>query len=301
MEMSWPQGQYGSTQISGRGRDIFSGDPARSPQVLAEASLSARVSPAKIIEQIHTTPALPGLNRVIGAHAVVGFRGKLRDSVDLEALGGGSLIVLLDDLVGCNVISAGVWMRWPSGQAAKAHKTAERRQSMEGVCIGFRTGSVALASGHVEQAMATVPPLTHPDDPEGFHALWPDVGISLRRARRIDIWHANDGTVHVDTMFQDSCTVPTGRDAFHEYCLTATIDPVRKRLITICADPRVLPYPECLGAPANLGIVEGTPLRDLRSIVLQRLRGTLGCTHLNDATRALAEVPDLINALDARI
>jgi hypothetical protein len=38
----------------------------------------------------------------------------------------------------------------------------------------------------------------------------------------------------------------------------------------------------------------GTPLRELRQEVLERLRGTLGCTHLNDVLRALAEVPQML-------
>jgi hypothetical protein len=39
-------------------------------------------------------------------------------------------------------------------------------------------------------------------------------------------------------------------------------------------------------------------LADLRQLVLERLRGTAGCTHLNDALRALAEVPHLVALLE---
>jgi hypothetical protein len=35
--------------------------------------------------------------------------------------------------------------------------------------------------------------------------------------------------------------------------------------------------------------------------VLERLSKTGGCTHLNDALRALAEVPVLLSALNARL
>jgi hypothetical protein len=45
--------------------------------------------------------------------------------------------------------------------------------------------------------------------------------------------------------------------------------------------------------------VEGAPLRDLREVVLTRLRGTDCCTHLNDMLRDLAEVPVLMAALTA--
>ena len=40
-----------------------------------------------------------------------------------------------------------------------------------------------------------------------------------------------------------------------------------------------------------------TPLPELRDKVLAELKGTAGCTHLNDALRALAEVPVLVQHL----
>jgi hypothetical protein len=42
-----------------------------------------------------------------------------------------------------------------------------------------------------------------------------------------------------------------------------------------------------------------TPLPELREKVLAELKGTAGCTHLNDALRALAEVPALVQHLRA--
>ena len=42
-----------------------------------------------------------------------------------------------------------------------------------------------------------------------------------------------------------------------------------------------------------------SPLPELREKVLVELRGTAGCTHLNDALRALAEVPVLVHRLRA--
>jgi hypothetical protein len=41
----------------------------------------------------------------------------------------------------------------------------------------------------------------------------------------------------------------------------------------------------------NTGALAGTPLSDLRATVLERLRGPLGCTHLNDMLRAWAASP----------
>jgi hypothetical protein len=59
----------------------------------------------------------------------------------------------------------------------------------------------------------------------------------------------------------------------------------------------VLPYDECPLASLTVDKVVGTSLRDLRTVVLEQFQGTAGCTHLNDAMRALAEVPVLLRAL----
>jgi hypothetical protein len=59
----------------------------------------------------------------------------------------------------------------------------------------------------------------------------------------------------------------------------------------------VLPYPECPPAAGNVARLEGVAVSDLRTLVLQRLRGVDCCTHLNDALRSLAEVSTLAGAL----
>lgn len=41
----------------------------------------------------------------------------------------------------------------------------------------------------------------------------------------------------------------------------------------------------------------GTQLTDLRTAVLEQLKGIEGCTHLNDVLRSLAEVPVLVRPL----
>ncbi|MEV0695427.1 DUF2889 domain-containing protein, partial [Streptomyces sp. NPDC050388] len=121
----------------------------------------------------------------------------------------------------------------------------------------------------------------------------------FRRARRIDVTPGE--VIGVDAMFQDSATVPEGgRRAVHEYRLHATAHARTGALLTLRAEPRILPYDECPLAVLNLDRLLGTPLADLRTTVPRVLRGTAGCTHLNDALRALAEVPALVAALHRR-
>ena len=99
-------------------------------------------------------------------------------------------------------------------------------------------------------------------------------------------------------MFRDSCWDPDGSEVvIHEYQISRHRDYSEGTLMTVDAMPRVLPYVECPGAAPNASWMAGTSLRDLRTAVLQRLRATDCCTHLNDGLRSLAEVPVLAAAL----
>ena len=87
--------------------------------------------------------------------------------------------------------------------------------------------------------------------------------------------------------------------AVHEYSIEATIDVGTLVLTHVAATPRVLPYAECPAAAPNVGRLVGLPLAELRLGVLDMLKGIDCCTHLNDALRALAELPALVAALRA--
>jgi hypothetical protein len=180
------------------------------------------------------------------------------------------------------------------------------RPDMEGVCIGFAPGSSALdeqRSNVMTHRVQIVPKLARDDDPHGWHALADLPPVSFRRARRIDVWRDPvDGTIMIDSGFQDSAGHPTeGRIAIHEYVLRATADPDTLTVSSVDADPRILPFLSCPNAVGTAGYVLGTPLAELRTTVLERLAKTNGCTHLNDALRALAEVPLLLSQLDTEL
>jgi hypothetical protein len=119
----------------------------------------------------------------------------------------------------------------------------------------------------------------------------------MRRARRVDAWL--DDVIHMDAGFQDSATSPHGgRIAIHEYQVSATADPVSFRLLSILAEPRIFPYGECLTATTNVSRILGTALNDLRLAVVETFPKVLGCTHLNDVLRSLAEVPQMLAKAD---
>ncbi len=180
------------------------------------------------------------------------------------------------------------------------------RPDMEGVCIGFAPGSSALdeqRSGLMTHRVQIVRPLPRDDDRHGWHELTELPPVSFRRARSIDVWRDPcDGTIMIDSGFQDSAGHPEhGRVAVHEYGLRATADPETLTVTSVVADPRVLPFLSCPNAVGTAELVVGTPLAELRTTVLQRLAKTNGCTHLNDALRALAEVPVLLDQLDTEL
>jgi hypothetical protein len=173
---------------------------------------------------------------------------------------------------------------------------------MEGICTGFAPGSSALAPDgrpeHAHQSAAEVGPVIHPEDPDGWHRLGDQSGIAKRRSRRLDLWRGDDGLLHAELDFQDSGTAPGGtRVAIHEYRVSARVDPATMTLAAVHADPRVLPYPECPGAALNVQRMVGRHVGEFRNAVLETLPGTLGCTHLNDVLRSLADVPTLATHL----
>jgi hypothetical protein len=306
IDTSWPDGRVGLSQLVGRARDAVTPVGGGAPIVLAEDEFRARLQWDRTIVEIDTTPARPDIARLVGARGGGHLRKALGQIFQAERAAATPLYLILDDVAGASLVSGWAWSQWTgewrTSLAATASGPRQVGRNMEGICSGFRPGSSALSadgSSSPNQNSADVTDLRRPDDPDGWHAFTQQGGVvGMRRARRIDVWL--DGVIHIDSAFQDSATNPKGgRTAVHEYVLRATADPGSLRLLTVDAEPRVLPYSECPGAAPNVARLVGEPLGELRETVLKSLPGTLGCTHLNDALRALAEVPALVGRLAA--
>jgi hypothetical protein len=167
------------------------------------------------------------------------------------------------------------------------------------VCWGFREGSTALdvSTHNHRDNVADGKELRNPLDTAGWHHFPEHEGVSFRRARRIDVWREG-GQIRIEASFQDSAPRPNGgRVALHEYLVRAVVNGSGV-IESIEPEPRVLPFGECPGAIPNARALAGTPLSEIREAVLGRLRGPQGCTHLNDALRALGDVPELIGFLN---
>jgi hypothetical protein len=305
LDVTWPQGYGQPAHFQGRARDIYTPAGGGAPVVIKDDTLIANLAQDRTIRDIASEPVRPGIDALVGERGGGYLRTALNEALPLEKTDGSPLYLLIDDLSGASLVAGWAWSLWKEDWLPKdvvrddAEATREaRRRRMEGICTGFRPGSSALddLDGRV-QNFAEVPPLPHPDDPLGWHELTAHTAIAFRRARRIDAWREGD-RIHIDAMFQDSATTPAGgRQAIHEYRIDAVADARTLTLLSVTADPRILPYPECPNAPNNLYRLHDTPLRELRTEVLERLRRVDGCTHLNDALRSMAEVPVLLQHL----
>lgn len=290
--MTWPAGVGTQLRLEGRARDIATTESGTAPVVLAEAHTWIGVGDLRTIEDIRSTPDRPALQSLVGCRGGGYLRSAIDEHLPGERESGSPLYLLLDDVSGTSLIAGFAWSRW-SEQVPVDNLRVPRRPS-EGICVGFAPGSSALVE---VQSLAShdrtrfVPSLVRDGDEHGWHELTDLPPVSMRRARRIDVWREGD-TLCIDAAFQDSAGDPSGeRVAVHEYGLQATADVSTMTVRSVVADPRILPFMECPSAAASAQAVVGTPLAALRSTVLERLARVNGCTHLNDALRALAEVP----------
>jgi len=288
-------------RLVGRARDIVTPRSGGLPIACAEDSFEASLRPDRMIVTIEAKPVRPALSRLVGERGGGGLRQVLDEVMPEERRNATPLYLVLDDISGASLVAGWAWSQWDPNWLANARAVMKdfdlekAFRSREGVCIGFAPGSSAFDPGR-DRSGTPAPDLRHPDDPEGWHAFTIQNDVGMRRARRIDVWL--DKAIVIDTAFQDSATTPAGgRAVVHEYRVRVTADPESFRVLSIEAEPRVLPHAECPSAAANLSRLLDSPLPVLREKVLAELRGTAGCTHLNDALRALADVPVLVNHL----
>jgi hypothetical protein len=300
--MSWPDGPLAELHLQGRARDLVT-PPQGSPAVVARAEVYAVTGRERDIQRIESDPPVEGLDRLVGCRSGGNLRKAIAAELPGEVEAGTPLQLLLDDLAGSTLISGFTLLRWGEvvPEIGERMRLGAGTHVMRGICSGFQDGSIAIKSdgtlSGVRQNTARPGPLADPDDPLSWHELDTPPRIAMRRARRIDVWSDGD-VIGIDSMFRDSHWNPEGEEeVIHEYEIFGLADLASGSLLDVIATPRVLPYGECTGAAPNAAWMVGTDLRTMRSEVIQRLRNTDCCTHLNDGLRALAEVPVLAAAL----
>jgi hypothetical protein len=304
IDATWPEGQGGPLRLVGRARDLLTPRGGGAAVTLAEDRFEALLDRERRIISIVAEPPRPALSGLVGARGGGGYRRALAAAAGEERRRASPLYLLLDDVAAMSLISVAGLAQWDLDAfkalsfAMSPREFAQHLKSRQDVCIGHTEGSTAqdpqLFDHNYGEADAAE--LRRADDPLSWHELATVEGPSLRRSRRIDVRLGE--AIEIESEFQDSALRPDGgRGVVHEYGLTATADPATLELLGVRAEPRVLPYPECPRATGNIGRLVGSPLPELRERVLAELAGPAGCTHLNDAMRALAEAPALVAAL----
>jgi hypothetical protein len=258
------------------------------------------VTPDGLVTALWSEPHVPDLAAVLKEHTNHSFRSSLSRVLPDDPLLGG-IRLLLDDVPAALFISQFALAQWhPIEELLTEGTSLTSRRILVGICTGLAPGSSGLRPDGTSRWIhkkQVVPELASDADSLGWHELAVIDAMSMRRARRIEVWE-EAGVIHVDAMFQDSATRPQGgRVAVHEYTLTASIDVETMTLRSLAPVPRVLPYAECPLAVRGVTGLIGTPLTGLRQAVSKVLPGIAGCSHLNDAVRALADAPRLYSRL----
>ncbi|WP_395391974.1 DUF2889 domain-containing protein [Novosphingobium sp. BL-8A] len=304
IDVAWPDGPEGERLFVGRARDYLTGQDGHG-RTLTEGEFRLRMSEDKTITQIAADPAPAGIGQLVGARAGGHLRMLLREVVPELIQRADPLYLVLDDLSGTALVSAFAWGQWfPErmellrqrlGAADGASALAQRAN----VCWGLQEGNSGVSGDAPldKVADADAGQLRNAADPGGWHPFLEHEGPGFRRARRIDVTR-DGGLIHIDSAFQDSAKLREGgRVAIHEYNLAATVDAETLEVLNLSPEARILPFRECPGAVHNVARLVGRNLGQVRENVLEMLRGPEGCTHLNDALRALADVPRLVEEL----
>lgn len=304
IDSDWPDGREEPWEMTGRARDLLTPADGSEPQILDSGQYRIMISPMREILSIEASTDHPRLQEMVGVRA--GGASRLALAEKLGDLRGTPLYQVLDDFAGASLVARWIWSRWmdnwhESHRSSAARKTAGRGGNMMSICTGFAPGASSLnddgTPNHSDQSATDVGPLENADDPVGWHPMPFQQGPQKRRSRRIDLWREGD-LIRIDAGFQDSGSNPQGgRTAIHEYRLYAEADAASGKLISLQALPLILPFRECPGASVKASRMVGANLNDFRDLVLETLPDTLGCTHLNDVLRALADVPALARLL----
>jgi hypothetical protein len=307
IDVSWPEGPDKDRLMIGTARDYLTPASGGQGQVLGEARFDARLDMDKTINAITANPEPENLAKLLGARGGGHLRLLLRDIMPGLLDRGDPLYLVLDDISGTAMVSAFAWSQWHDdwGQMIRDRMSDEEFEQVMSqrvnVCWGLAEGNSGVAPGGPPRnvAQADAGELRNTADPEGWHQLPENEGAGFRRARRIDVSRDPEtGLLKVHSSFQDSAKKKEGgRVAIHEYDLEVTADPKTLEILSLEPQPHILPFSECPGAVHNAQKLVGSRIDEIRDEVLAQLRGTKGCTHLNDALRALAEVPKLASYL----
>ena len=299
LDMTWPESAPGDPRsllvVSAHARDSLLDDFGL--RILAEASIAVEIEPGAKVAAISCEPGLAGVESLVGRRASSGWRQAVRELLPDTS---SPLGQLLDDLPVAVLVSGYAGLRTGQLQAMTGEAKQGTASRMADVCAGWSTGSTALIAltgrGHAIVPELVGAPEWDQWDGEAGRLRTGDV----RRERRLDVWPGVDaGALQIEATFRDTWgDRREGEAILHEYVVDACVDAVG-RIVSLSADPRVLPYPECPSATRAIVDLIGERIDDVSSTVPEVLTGISSCTHLNDLLRSMGGTPALATALQA--
>jgi hypothetical protein len=287
----FPSGADGDRRITAIARDLFTGHDSSAPQVLARERLEMTVGRSRDIGIARDESNSRDLDFMTGLSFGRPIRGAVATHFSKELAERSLFIRLLDEIPGPIGLAHAAFLAW-SGRPPGS----QLGRPVEGLCVGYRPGSSAVLpdkTTNFELIRAREESVALDDDRWAWHSVADTTGPSLWRLRALDVWH-EDNVICANTQFQDSGSLPDSgnyRRVMHEYRVTAIIDPCDFVLRAVEVTPGMLPFPTCLAAPESAGGLVGHPVSTFGKLVSMDLTGTAGCTHLNEALKALQDVP----------
>ena len=281
--------------VRASGRDLVTSVDG-SAEVRDAASLELRTDGAGNVATIRTEPTVVELDGLVGTGTRSGFRAAVGAVAPGAVRPGTVLHQLLDDVpLAALIASYGLTREHPEWNIPP-----EATARLRNLCAGWQDGATMMgaldATGIFPIPEGPVaPPLDSEDDPLGWHDIAPMDRRTVRRVRRLDLWHT-DGAVAVEAYFRDSHLGAEGpEDVLHEYTVAMTLGPAAGpsdalRVESATATAHTLPWPECPGAVASVDRVVGTAVTGLVDLVARDLTGTSTCSHLNDVLRSAGGV-----------
>ena len=275
--------------VHGAVRDVLTNVDGEG-RIVGEASLDCVVAPDRSVTSITSDPPEAVLSQLVGRVAHKGWRAAAREVVDADS----PLSSLLDDVPIALLLSSYGALRQGSLDLPSVQPLMQR---MRNLCAGWASDATPMRIIDAGEPMP-LPGVVHipaPDEAEPLatEPRLPLVPGEVRRIRRLDVVPGDEVRIHAS--FRDTwCDADGVEGVLHEYVLTATLDADR-RVASVEAEPRVLPYNECSLAAASPARLIGQRIEDVAAEV-KATADTTTCTHLDDLLRSLDVVPTLLRA-----
>lgn len=304
----FPDGLVGHYEMILRARDLFTGAGADDTTVAGSDWITACNRMDTVVTRFSASRREVELAALTGLRAGGPLRKAVMEAMPEEPENSTLLYRMIDDMAGGAFLSGASWQTWLEGGMTAFARSLDMPSvmdfKMEGMCVSYSPGSPALLPDgrqNEEFAFRSIGKIAvDPDgDPLAWHELRQFDTPNQARIRYMDVWREG-GKVHVMFGFQDSAAFPGTdlRRLFHEYRGIAVVDPDSFVLESIAMDFGSLPYTTCQAALASPQHLVGRRLGEFRNTVIDVLKGTAGCTHLNDSLRTLQDVPAMVRILD---